>query len=45
MGFESVRMLREKHLETLLNGQDAMLLVYEGEVLVSALNLNTKFES
>ncbi len=31
-------MLRERALETSLNGRDAMLLVYEGEVLVSALN-------
>ncbi|SJL13956.1 uncharacterized protein ARMOST_17408 [Armillaria ostoyae] len=33
MGIENVRMLRERALETSLNGRDEMLRVYKGEVL------------
>ncbi len=45
MGFENVRMLRERGVGNVAAWRDAMPLVYEGEVLVSAWNSNTKIES
>ncbi|PBK62451.1 hypothetical protein ARMSODRAFT_605595 [Armillaria solidipes] len=44
-GFEDVTAFRDKAMETPMNERDAMMLAYEGEVLVSGSNSITELES